>query len=189
MFQVPEKYRITKHSIKSFITSKEKNGNNGFFEIPLSHNSVAFIVASCGSGWEHLSAHISAFDGRVHRDRTPTWAEMCKLKDLFWTADDWCMQYHPPESEYVNNHKHTLHIWRPVGISFPTPPSVLVGFKEQDIPVQRPEAAEGLLELTQSPRSFPEDYDQENGNYLNNCIRCSLSFIGNKHRVVCKTCS
>jgi hypothetical protein len=35
---------------------------------------------------------------------------------------------------------------------------------------------------------FPEDFHQENGQYLNACIRCNQAFVGNKHRIVCKAC-
>jgi hypothetical protein len=36
--------------------------------------------------------------------------------------------------------------------------------------------------------NFPEDYDQENGNYINTCSICNFNFRGNKHRFVCKMC-
>jgi len=40
-----------------------------------------------------------------------------------------------------------------------------------------------------SSRDWPEDFGQENGNYQSRCCRCSLTFFGNKHRVICKTCA
>ena len=45
-----------------------------------------------------------------------------------------------------------------------------------------------IFELETAPQSFPEDYQQENGNYLNCCIECAKHFIGNKHRGICKLC-
>jgi hypothetical protein len=39
------------------------------------------------------------------------------------------IQYHPPESEYVNNHPNCLHLWRPTGCALPMPPSIMVGVK------------------------------------------------------------
>lgn len=36
-------------------------------------------------------------------------------------------QYHPPKSAYVNNHPNCLHLWRPIGIEMPRPPSIMVG--------------------------------------------------------------
>ena len=38
-------------------------------------------------------------------------------------------QLHPPESSYVNNHPHCLHMWRPTNAAIPLPPSILVGVK------------------------------------------------------------
>lgn len=45
-----------------------------------------------------------------------------------------------------------------------------------------------ISELRESEHSFPEDYDFENGNYLNRCCQCSKHFVGFKQRVVCKKC-
>lgn len=42
---------------------------------------------------------------------------------------------------------------------------------------------------TESDRDFPEDYEQENGNYQNKCWFCNLLFWGNKHRRLCKKCT
>ena len=72
-------------------------------------------------GWEHVSVS--------RRDRCPTWDEMCLVKALFWDEEDCVIQYHPPRSEYVNNHPNCLHLWRPIGVSLPMPPSIMVGFK------------------------------------------------------------
>lgn len=48
---------------------------------------------------------------------------------------------------------------------------------------------EHLPKRDESNRDWPEDYNQENGNYQNKCIGCGLLFYGNKHRVICKQCS
>ena len=55
------------------------------------------------------------------------WEEMCFIKSLFWSEDDCVIQYHPPKSDYVNNHQYCLHMWRPIEQSLPTPPSFMVG--------------------------------------------------------------
>lgn len=34
-----------------------------------------------------------------------------------------------------------------------------------------------------------EDFDHENGRYLNRCCECSIIFEGHKRRVICKVCS
>lgn len=43
-------------------------------------------------------------------------------------------------------------------------------------------------EETESRRNYPEDYSDENGNYLNQCLLCGNHFKGNKHRNICKVC-
>lgn len=120
MFKVPEKYRITSNSP---LASDSSYLNNGAFEIPLSRRTTLFCIASDGEGWEHLSVHALS-DGKL---RCPTWSEMCKVKDMFWDGEDCVVQYHPPKSQYVNNHNFTLHIWRPTDSVLPIPPTYLVG--------------------------------------------------------------
>lgn len=40
-----------------------------------------------------------------------------------------------------------------------------------------------------SERDFPEDFSDENGEYVNICCVCKKEFCGHKRRVVCKVCS
>ena len=101
-FSVPEKFRIR----SGRVGSDASFGNNGAFEVRLRHNQTVYVIASDGAGWEHVSVS--------RRDRCPTWDE----------------QYHPPRSEYVNNHPNCLHLWRPIGAALPMPDSILVGVKE-----------------------------------------------------------
>jgi hypothetical protein len=119
--KVPEKYRIR----KGRLASDPSYGNNGAFQVPLSGRTTAFIIASDGEGWEHVSVHVIS----QGIQRTPTWAEMCKIKDLFWDEEETVIQYHPPKSDYVNNHKHCLHLWKPIGIDIPVPNPDLVGIR------------------------------------------------------------
>lgn len=81
------------------------------------------IVSSGGdeTGWEHVS--IST------RRRTPNWREMCFVKDLFWDDTETVLQLHPPKADYINNHPHCLHLWKPLKAEIPLPPSILVGLK------------------------------------------------------------
>jgi len=37
--------------------------------------------------------------------------------------------------------------------------------------------------------NWEEDYEHENGNYINTCIECKLPFKGHKRRVICKMCA
>jgi len=113
---VPEKYRIR----RGVLASDESYGCNGAFMVPLKTNKQTVkVIASDEGGWEHVSVSRS--------DRCPTWAEMCEVKDLFFGPDEWVIQYHPARSDYVNNHPFCLHMWRPVDVAFPTPPSWMVG--------------------------------------------------------------
>lgn len=116
--KTPEQYRIKKGVLKSDST----NGNNGAFEIPFSLRTKAFVIASDGYGWEHVSVHVMS-DGK---ERTPTWSEMCKIKEMFWDDSDSVVQFHPKRSEYVNQHKHCLHLWKKIGVEYELPPIYLV---------------------------------------------------------------
>jgi hypothetical protein len=80
---------------------------------------------SDGTGWEHVSVSTER--------RPPNWQEMCFAKDLFWSEEECVMQLHPPKSEYVNNHPHCLHLWRPVDVKIPMPPTILVGIKGLEV--------------------------------------------------------
>lgn len=114
-FHVPEIARIRTGAL----ASDESYGNNGAFTIRLKHGQSVGVIATDQYGWEHVSAS--------RMDRCPTWDEMCQVKDLFWDAEDCVIQYHPPKSEYINNHPYCLHLWRPIGVELPRPPSILVG--------------------------------------------------------------
>jgi hypothetical protein len=128
MFHVPERYRVRRGPMGS----DASYGNAGAFTIPpLIGNRTLLVIASDGVGWEHVSVHVQ--DAKTRERRTPTWEEMCHIKDLFWDGEDVVMQLHPARSEYVNNHPHVLHLWRPTGAMIPTPPSILVGDKNQGV--------------------------------------------------------
>ena len=117
-FHVPNKYRLRGGPLGS----TDVIGNNGAFIVRLRQGQTAYVIAGVGHGWEHVSVS--------RRDRCPTWDEMCQIKAMFWDEDDCVIQYHPPRSEYVNNHPNCLHLWRPIGVSLPIPPSIMVGFKD-----------------------------------------------------------
>lgn len=115
MFKVPEKWRLKNGALGS----DKSFGNNGCFIIrSLKLPKPVTIIASNKMGWEHVSASLP--------DRCPTWEEVCIIKDIFWDKDDVVLQYHPAESDYVNNHRNTLHLWRPTNAEVPTPPKIMV---------------------------------------------------------------
>lgn len=121
MFQVPNKFRVR----QGRMGSDDSYGNNGVFVVDLLGTTTrAVVIASDGAGWEHVSARMM---DRALRDRIPTWEEMCAIKAMFWGEEDCVVQYHPPKSAYVNHHPHVLHLWRPVGVALPSPPSWMVG--------------------------------------------------------------
>ena len=39
-----------------------------------------------------------------------------------------------------------------------------------------------------SSRDFPEDFNDENGCYQNECRMCKKTFLGYKYRRICKEC-
>lgn len=116
-FHVPEQYRVRNGKL----ASDSSFGNFGAFVVPLGNGIKANVIASDDEGWEHVSITIR------DKNRTPTWQEMGIIKDIFWDETDCCVQYHPPKSEYVNNHPYCLHIWRSKDQSLPMPPSIFVG--------------------------------------------------------------
>jgi hypothetical protein len=120
--KVPEQYRMTDQ--RSAFASSERDGNNGIFYVPYKSFELQ-VIASDGEGWEHVSVSL--------RNRCPNWEEMCHIKDLFWDDEETVVQFHPPKSEYVNEHPNCLHLWKPVGKIIETPPSILVGTKKKQL--------------------------------------------------------
>ncbi|MGY6278177.1 DUF7694 domain-containing protein [Methylomonas sp. MgM2] len=115
-FHVPEKHRLKTGPL----ASNSSYGNNGiFFVKSLKLQRVLRCQASDDFGWEHVSVSLPT--------RCPSWAEMCQIKDLFWDPDDCVLQYHPPQSDYVDCHPFCLHLWRPVDQAILRPPAILVG--------------------------------------------------------------
>jgi len=82
------------------------------------------VIWSNGGGWEHVSIN------PYKKNYTPSWDDMCMLKDLFFREDETAIQYHPAKSQYVNNMPHCLHLWRPINKRLPIPPSIMVGVRD-----------------------------------------------------------
>jgi hypothetical protein len=121
-FHVPEPARW--RDAPSGYDSTAADGNNGAFRLASPEPGWRLLImASDGEGWEHVSVHAARQDGR---QRTPTWKEMAFVKQQFWDADDVVIQFYPREADYVNVHPHTLHWWRPIGVTLPTPQRLLV---------------------------------------------------------------
>lgn len=82
------------------------------------------VIWSYGGGWEHVS--VSPYPKRI----TPSWDDMCRLKDLFFSEDEDVIQIHPSKAEYVNNLPNCLHLWRCTYKDMVLPPACFVGIKK-----------------------------------------------------------
>lgn len=133
MYKVPEKYRQT---LRNTPFESKEGDMQGIFFIPLADKGlILYCLATAGGqgiDWEHVSVSVKKLipkkNKMIELGRCPTWEEMCKVKDLFWDKTDTVVQFHPPESEYVSQHHHCLHLWRKCGKDFETPPSIAVGY-------------------------------------------------------------
>lgn len=94
------------------------------------------VIWSNGGGWEHVSVC------PYKRSYTPSWDDMCALKDMFFHEDETVVQYHPAKSEYVNNMPNCLHLWRPTEAELPTPPAIMIGIKKGQTPEEVRKAIE-----------------------------------------------
>lgn len=103
---------------------EEGDDYNGAFSFYMGKEKY-FVIASNGEGWEHVSVSCQG--------HTPSWEAMCKIKDYFFNSEEVVMQLHPKKSEYINNHPYCLHLWRPTNQVIPTPPSILVGYKDLNL--------------------------------------------------------
>lgn len=77
------------------------------------------------TGWEHVSVSVAYKTSRKWEERTPKWDEMRWIKSMFWEAEECVVEFHPPESDYVNLATNCLHLWRYVN-GFPMPPKICV---------------------------------------------------------------
>jgi len=106
----------------SHLGSDSSYGPYGLFQVTGPCGAMLTIMASAGDfivQFEHVSVSV--------KNRNPNWDEMCWVKDQFWNEDECVMQLHPPKSEYVNNHRFCLHLWRPLKAEIPRPPAEAVG--------------------------------------------------------------
>lgn len=112
--------RTTEKIIKnSALTNIVIGKDGGMADIDL-YVWTGSIVWSFGGGWDHVS--ISPYKKRI----TPSWDDMCKIKDIFFEENETVIQYHPAKSEYINRMANCLHLWRPQTEAIPTPPTSFV---------------------------------------------------------------
>jgi len=110
-----------KNSGKVIITEKDDEGFSGMY---YGFNLSATLVCTWGAGWEHVSI------SPTRKSYTPSWDDMCRLKEVFFKDDEAVIQIHPPKSEYVNNMPNCLHLWRCTYKDMVLPPAILVGIKK-----------------------------------------------------------
>lgn len=134
-----DKYRVP-------IYGSMGDGGNGAFKVFVNGKSF-FVIASNGGGWEHVSVS----PGNINRKKCPTWEEMCAIKDMFFDEEETVVQYHPPKSDYVNNHPYCLHLWRPVGKEINRPPAIFVGVNPD-----KKDSAEQLRSYLVDKKSLPQ---------------------------------
>lgn len=108
-------------SKKIVLSRRSKDGFDGYITI---RGWQGTVIASTGAGWEHVSVAPRKLK------YTPTWDDMCALKELFFRDDEAVIQIHPPKDEYVNNMPNCLHLWRCYDKKMNLPPSFMVGLKK-----------------------------------------------------------
>jgi hypothetical protein len=122
--KLPEKIEMAR-ILYGALGSDSSYGPYGMFRVIGPCGATLLIMSSAGEWgsvpWEHVSVSI--------KNRNPNWDEMCWVKDQFWHDEETAIQFHPPRSEYVNNHRHCLHLWRPLRGEIPRPPAHAVGNK------------------------------------------------------------
>lgn len=115
---VLDKYRLWNDERR--IYGINGDSGTGCFKVFVGGRSF-FCIASSGGGWDHVSVSL------CNQKRCPSWDEMCTIKEMFFGPEEMAVQYHPPKSQYVNNHPYCLHLWRPnSGEKIPIPPMEFV---------------------------------------------------------------
>lgn len=94
----------------------DMQGFLGYLRLRDSKHTMFFVCTidekSDGTKFEHVSV---SYDDSPKK--TPTWAEMCAVKDVFWHDEEEVHQIHPKKSQYVHGFRgveNILHLWRPV---------------------------------------------------------------------------
>lgn len=64
-------------------------------------------------GWQHVS--FAPYKQRI----TPSWDDMCAIKDIFWNDEEEAIQIHPKKSQYVNFKSNCLHLWSRGDLTLP----------------------------------------------------------------------
>lgn len=109
--------------LKNNRLSNIERSADGFMCLVKMPGYSASLIVSNGAGWEHASI-------APLRKITPSWEDMCLLKDIVWNDYEEVIQIHPPKDMYVNNVSNCLHLWRCSYLEMVLPPSCLVGIRK-----------------------------------------------------------
>ena len=97
--------------------SKVLNGCQGYLRLRCGKQRTFVYCATMdmynGETYEHASVIVAN-----SRTKTPTWEEMCEVKDIFWKPDEEVHEVHPAANDYlhgVGGLENVLHLWRPAG--------------------------------------------------------------------------
>jgi len=118
---------VERYRVKSGAWASKEGDSFGLFfvSIPAKNITLKVLSSPFEDEWQHVSISLP--------NRCPTWNEMCLVKDLFYGEDATVVQFHPPKSDYVNNHNFCLHLWANTQKEIPRPPSYLVGDKSSGL--------------------------------------------------------
>jgi hypothetical protein len=119
-----EKSRIDTIGTTPFLMGYQmrNEGMVGTFLIQSKKFGKFFVISTTMDEWDHVS--VSKI--KKNNKKTPSWDEMCFIKDLFFEPNEVVIQYHPRKSEYVNFDPNVLHLWKSQKLQMPTPPVELV---------------------------------------------------------------
>lgn len=108
--------------------STTADGYQGAFSFRRSSGQLN-VIASDGRDWQECGLHPPIWEhvSVSCANRCPTWDEMKWIRSLFWDNSETVLQLHPPTDRYVNCHEYCLHLWKPVGVAIPLPPTSCIG--------------------------------------------------------------
>ena len=102
------------------------DSGSGFFIIPRNNNTFYQVVASSGSGWDHVSVCLLDRKGNFI-ERTVTWDEMCLVKEMLFNDDEAVIEIHTSDEFEMYEKDYTIDLWKPLNKEMPLPNPDLVG--------------------------------------------------------------
>lgn len=97
------------------------NSQNGKTELMFLDKEKYKIVNSSDDEWKKISI--------TSKKTTPSWDLMCQIKNKYWNKDKVAVQYILPST---NPDSHCLTIYEPLLEHLPTPPTYMIGFRDDE---------------------------------------------------------